>query len=226
MKVIVEQYEKGLKFRNGRFLQTLEPGRYRVRRIFVKERIEKVDMRDQLLTVAGQETMTADKVTVRLNVVAKYRVVDPIKALLESENTVMQLYTDVQLALRETVAERTLDALVTEKVTLGKQVLETLKQSVSAYGLELKDVGVKDVVMPGDLKAQFVRVIEARKRAEAAQIERREEVAATRSLANTAQLLEKNPTLFKLKALESLERIAQGGAKVVLPADFLVDRKD
>lgn len=226
MKVIVEQYEKGLKFRNGQFVRTLDPGRYRIKRIFVKERIDKVDMRYQLLNVSGQETMTADKVTVRLNVVAKYRVVDPLKALLESQNALMQLYSDVQLALRETVAERTLDALVTEKVTLGKKVLEALMQEVSAYGLELKDVGIKDVVMPGDIKAQYVRVIEARKRAEAAQIERREEVAATRSLANTAQLLEKNPTLFKLKALESLERIARGGAKVVLPADFLVDRKE
>ena len=150
----------------------------------------------------------------------------PLKALLESENALMQIYSDVQLALRETVAERTLDALVTEKVTLGKKVLEALMQEVSAYGLELKDVGIKDVVMPGDIKAQYVRVIEARKRSEAAQIERRGEVAATRSLANTAQLLEKNPTLFKLKALESLERIARGGAKVILPADFLVDRKE
>ena len=90
----------------------------------------------------------------------------------------------------------------------------------------LVDVGVKDLILPGDLKEQFLRVIEARKKSEAAQIERREEVAATRSLANTAQLLEKNPTLLKLKILESLEKIAAAGAKIILPADFLAEKKD
>jgi regulator of protease activity HflC (stomatin/prohibitin superfamily) len=227
MKVIVEAYEKGLKFRNGRFVGVLEPGRYRVRRLFVEERVEKIDLRDRVLTVAGQEMMTADKVTLRLNVVATWRVVDPAVAVLRNENHVAQLYTDVQLALREAVAARTLDELIAEKAVLGDRVLGALKLAAAGYGVEVLDAGVKDIVLPGDLKAQYARVIEARKQAEAAQILRREEVAATRSLANTAQLLEKNPTLLKLKVLESLEKIAGAGqSKIVLPADFLSDVKE
>lgn len=226
MKVIVEAYEKGLKFRNGRFVGLLDPGRYRVWRIFVKERVDKVDLRVRTLIVQGQETMTADKVTVRATALAKMRVADAAAAVLKVDNYAAQLYGDVQLALREAVAARTLDDLIAEKAVLGGRLLATVRLAATEYGVEVLEVGVRDLVLPGELKAQFVRVIEARKKAEAAQIERREEVAATRSLANTAQLLEKNPTLFKLKVLEALEKIAQGGAKVVLPADFLSEKKE
>jgi regulator of protease activity HflC (stomatin/prohibitin superfamily) len=178
------------------------------------------------MTIQGQEILTADKITVRLTVLAKIRVDDPAAAVMKVDNYVGQIYGDVQLALREAVAARTLDELIVEKAALGAKVLGALQLTAASYGLELADVGVKDLILPGDLKEQFVRVIEARKKAEASQIERREEVAATRSLANTAQLLEKNPTLLKLKILESLEKIAQGGAKIVLPADFLAEKKD
>jgi len=226
MKITVQAWEKGLKFRNGRFVGVLEPGRYRLARWLAKDEILKIDLRFQTLTIQGQEILTADKITVRLTVLAKYRVVDPVAAQMKVDNYVAQMYGDVQLALREAVAARTLDDLIVEKAALGAKVLGALQLAAAAYGVELADVGVKDLILPGDLKTQFGRVIEARKKAEASQIERREEVAATRSLANTAQLLEKNPTLLKLKILESLEKIATGGAKIVLPADFLAEKKD
>jgi len=226
MKITVQAWEKGLKFRDGRFVGVLEPGRYRLARWLAKDEILKVDLRSQTLTIQGQEILTADKISVRLTVLAKYRVADPVAALLKVDNYVGQMYGDVQLALREAVAARTLDELIVEKAALGAKVLGALQLAAAAYGVELAEVGVKDLILPGDLKEQFVRVIEARKKAEASQIERREEVAATRSLANTAQLLEKNPTLLKLKILESLEKIANSGAKIVLPADFLAEKKD
>ena len=83
MKVIVEAFEKGLKFRNGRFVGVLEPGRHRAWRIFVKERIDRVDLRAQTLAIQGQEMMTADKVTLRLNVVAGFRIADPVAATMK-----------------------------------------------------------------------------------------------------------------------------------------------
>ena len=226
MKITVQAWEKGLKFRNGKFVGVLEPGRYRLARWLAKDEIVKIDLRVQALQIQGQEILTADKITVRLTVLAKVRVVDPVAALMKVDSYVGQMYGDVQLALREAVAARTLDDLIVEKAALGAKVLGALQLTAAAYGVELAEVGVKDLILPGDLKEQFGRVIEARKKAEASQIERREEVAATRSLANTAQLLEKNPTLLKLKILESLEKIAAAGAKIVLPADFLAEKKD
>ena len=224
MKITVQAWEKGLKFRNGRFVGVLEPGRYRLARWLAKDEVRTIDLRFQTMTIQGQEILTADKITVRLTVLAKVRVVDPAAAVMKVDNYVGQISGDVQLALREAVTARTLDELIVEKAALGAKVLGGLQLTAASYGLELAEVGVKDLILPGDLKEQFVRVIEARKKAEASQIERREEVAATRSLANTAQLLEKNPTLLKLKILESLEKIAQSGAKIVLPADFLADK--
>ena len=226
MEVIVEAYEKGLKFCNGRFVGIVDPGLHQIRRIFANERVVTVDLRERSLNVAGQEMMTADKLTLRLNVVARFKVEDPVAAILKSQDFHYQLYVDVQLAVREAVAARTLDELIADKVVISNRVLEALRLSVSEYGLSLLDLGIKDVVLPGELRSQFTRVIEARKRAEAAQIERREEVAATRSLANTARLLEQNPTLMKLKVLEALERISGKGTKIVLPADFLTSRPE
>jgi len=226
MKITIDAWEKGLKFRDGKFAGILEPGRHRLATIFAKDQVHKMDMRVRTMIVQGQEILTADKATVRTTVLAKMRVADPAAAILKVDSYVGQLYGDVQLALREAVAARTLDELIAEKAVLGAKVLGALQLAASAYGVELLEVGVRDLILPGELKAQFTRVLEARKRAEADQIERREEVAATRSLANTAQLLEKNPVLMKLKILESLEKIARGGAKLVLPADFLSDQKE
>jgi regulator of protease activity HflC (stomatin/prohibitin superfamily) len=226
MKITIDAWEKGLKFRDGKFAGILEPGRHRLATIFAKDQVHKMDMRVRTMIVQGQEILTADKATVRTTVLAKMRVADPAAAILKVDSYVGQLYGDVQLALREAVAARTLDELIAEKAVLGAKMLGALQLTASAYGVELLEVGVRDLILPGELKAQFTRVLEARKRAEADQIERREEVAATRSLANTAQLLEKNPVLMKLKILESLEKIARGGAKLVLPADFLSDQKE
>jgi len=224
MKITIEAWEKGLKFRDGQFAGILEPGRHRLASLLWKDRVTKVDVRAQVLIVQGQDVLTADKAQIRITVLAKYRIADTEKALLKVDQYVGHLYGDVQLALREAVAARTLDDLVAEKAALGAKVLGGLQLSASTYGLEVLEAGIRDLILPGDLKAQYSRVLEARKKAEADQIERREEVAATRSLANTALLLEKNPTLMKLKILESLEKISRAGAKVVLPADFLADR--
>lgn len=208
MKKTVEAFEKGLRFRNGRFVEVLEPGRYRVRRLFVQERIETVDLRQTTLVLQGQEMMTLDKVTLRLTSVATLRVKDPVAAILTVEDYEKQLYSDIQLALRAHVGALDLDALLAAKSRLGERILEEVKLGADGYGVEVLNVGLRDIVLPGEMKAILNQVMEARKKAEASNIERREETAATRSLANTAQLLEKNPTLMRLKEMEVLERIA------------------
>lgn len=221
MKMTVEAYEKGLKFRNGRFVGILEPGRYRIRRWWADERIIKIDARLRTLVLQGQDMMTLDKVTLRLTVLAKMRVVDAAAAVLKVDDYVAQVYGDVQLALRAQVGTLELDPLLADKARLGEQILPAVKASAEAFGVEVVKIGVRDIVLPGDMKAILNQVMEARKKAEASLILRRDEVAATRSLANTAQLLEKNPTLMKLKVLEALEKLSTGETKLVLPAEFL-----
>ena len=214
MKVTVEAYEKGLRFRDGRFVDVLEPGRYRVARLFAQERIVTVDLRQTTLVLQGQEIMTLDKVTLRLTSVVTLRVKDPVKATLAVEDYEKQIYSDVQLALRAQVGALELDALLAEKSGLGGRILDEVKLGADTYGVEVLNVGLRDIVLPGEMKAILNQVMEARKKAEASNIERREEVAATRSLANTAQMLEKNPTLMRLKELETLERIAAKATRI------------
>ena len=221
MKMTVEAFEKGLRFRNGRFVEVLEPGRYRVRRLFVQERIERVDLRQTTLVLQGQEMMTLDKVTLRLTSVATLRVKDPVAAILKVEDYEKRLYSDVQLALRDHVGALELDALLASKSRLGERILEEVKLGADGYGVEVINVGLRDIVLPGEMKAILNQVMEARKKAEASNIERREETASTRSLANTAQLLEKNPTLMRLKELEVLERIASKASNLNLGTDLL-----
>ena len=225
MKMIVEAYEKGLRFRNGRFMELLEPGRYRVARLFAKEEIKKVDVRLRTMILQGQEMLTLDKVTLRLTMLAKLRVADPVMAVLKVDDYVAQLYGDVQLALRDAVGALELDAAIGQKGRLGEQVVLSVKEKALAYGVELVDAGVRDVILPGEMKAILNQVMEAKKKAEASLIFRREEVAATRSLANTAELLAKSPVMMKLKELEALEKVATRGATIVVaPETFGLGR--
>src|SRR5205823_12176904 len=120
MKITVEAYEKGLKFRNGRLVEILGPGRYRVASIWAKERIAKVDLRVRMLVLQGQEIMTADKVTLRLTAMAKMKVIDPAAALLSVDDYAGQVYADVQLALRAAVGGLELEALLGQKGLLGE----------------------------------------------------------------------------------------------------------
>ena len=226
MKMIVEAFEKGLRFRDGRFVEVLEPGRYRVARIFAKEEIRKVDLRLRTMILPGQEMLTLDKVTLRVTMLAKMRVADPVVALLKVDDFVAQLYGDVQLALRDAVGAVELEAAIGQKGRLGEQVVMAVKEKALAYGVELVDAGVRDVILPGEMKAILNQVMEAKKKAEAALIMRREEVAATRSLANTAELLAKSPVMMKLKELEALEKVAARGATIVVaPETFGLGRE-
>ena len=220
MKTIVEAFEKGLKFRNGRFVELLEPGRYRVARILAKEEIRKVDLRLRTLVLQGQEMLTLDKVTLRVTLLATMKVADPAAALLKVDDYAAQLYGDVQLALRDAVGALELEALIGQKGRLGEAVTLAVREKALAYGVELVAAGVRDLILPGEMKAILNQVMEARKKAEASLIMRREEVAATRSLANTADMLAKNPALLRMKELEALEKIAGQGATIVIAPDM------
>ena len=117
------------------------------------------------------------------------------------------LYRELQFALRQAIGARTLDALLGNKGELDRVIYETVRDKVAMHGVEVKSVGVKDVILPGDMKEILNQVVEAEKAAQANVVKRREETAATRSLLNTAQLMGDNPILVRLKELEMLEKV-------------------
>ncbi|MDM2927262.1 slipin family protein [Citrobacter sp. Cm046] len=170
---------------------------------------EVVDTRLQVLEVGGQEILTKDKVNLRLNMAANWRYSDVLQAFGQLTKPVDHLYRELQFALREAVGTRTLDELLEDKQIIDEIVSTQVKSRMTPFGIEVASLGVKDIVLPGDMKAILSQLVEAEKSAQANVIRRREETAATRSLLNTAKVMENNPVALRLKELETLERVAE-----------------
>jgi regulator of protease activity HflC (stomatin/prohibitin superfamily) len=119
------------------------------------------------------------------------------------------VYRELQFGLRAAVGTRTLDELLEDKATIDTIVKDFAAQKLLAAGITLEGVGVKDIILPGEMKTILAQVVEAEKSAQANVIRRREETAATRSLLNTAKLMEDNPIALRMKELETLERVAE-----------------
>ena len=170
-------------------------------------KIKQIDCRLQNMEVNGQEILTKDRVGLRVNLSATWQVSDAKRVSEELADHTDYLYRELQLALRTVVSTQTLDELLVDKNRLNAQILEIVASKTTEYGIVLKTVGARDIVLPGEMKVILAKVVEAEKLAEANLIRRREETQATRSLHNTAKVMEGNSTLLRLKELEVLERI-------------------
>jgi regulator of protease activity HflC (stomatin/prohibitin superfamily) len=199
----------GLLIVDGEFMRVLEPGLHAFWKFHRALKTELVDRRVQAMEVAGQEILTRDKVSLRVNLTALWQVLDVVKARTALTNFVDYVYKELQFALREAVGTRTLDELLGQKGALDREIADVVRSKVEEHGLAVQSVGVKDVILPGEMKTILNQVVEAEKVAQANLIKRREETAATRSLLNTARLMDENPTLLRLKELETLEKVTE-----------------
>ena len=223
--VRVEAHERVLVFREGRFIEEFGPGMYVFWKNAGKITWQTIDLREQTLDVSGQEIMTNDKVTLRVNLLVSYVVEDARKAVSAVNDFAQALYREAQLALRAAVGGRNLDTLLADKESVGSEVREALARRAAEFGVAVRSVGLRDIILPGEMKSILNQVIEAEKQAQANLIRRREETAAARSQANTAKLLAENPALARMKELEALQEILRGSkATFVLGRDDLVNQ--
>jgi len=221
----VDRDRAGVLFIDGRYVDTLGPGLYAFWKGQSTAKVVEVDLRETMVDVGGQDIMTADKVTLRLNAVVTYTVADARKAVSRTDDVRQALYRETQLVLRGVVGARELDVFLTDKDAVATEIEENVRRRAGELGLEIASVGIRDVILPGDMKDLMNRVTEARKAAEANLISRREETAAMRSQANTAKLLADNPVLMRLRELEVLERIASAGKlNIVMGEKGLADK--
>ena len=197
-----------VRYVDGALDAVLGAGRHAAWTVRRKVNLAVVDLREQQLAVNGQEVMTKDRVSLRLNLTAAWRVADVRRLATVARAPDEVLYVAVQLATREAVSTHTLDELLAAREQLGLQLQPTVAQRALSVGIELLDLGVKDLVLPAEMKALLNRVIEAQKAAEANVIFRREETAATRSMAQTAKVLAENPLVVRLKELEAYKELA------------------
>jgi regulator of protease activity HflC (stomatin/prohibitin superfamily) len=204
----VEQHEKALLFVDGRYVSVLNSGVYFWWKNSIVINVAKVDTRKVQAEINGQEILTKDKAALRLNAYAQYKVADVEKAVLKNKEYERQLYVAFQLALREYVGTLTLDELLEKKETLAPYILQSVTGVAAGLGVEVEGFGIRDIILPGDVKDIMNQVLVAEKKAQANIIMRREETASTRSLLNTAKLMEENQMLFRLKEMEYVEKIA------------------
>jgi regulator of protease activity HflC (stomatin/prohibitin superfamily) len=199
----------GLLIVDGEFSRVVGPGLHAFWKFQRTLKVEQVDRRVQAMEVSGQEILTRDKVSLRINLTALWQVTDAVVARASVTNVEESVYKELQFALRSAVGARTLDELLADKGVLDREISEVVAARLPGNGLVVRSVGVKDVILPGEMKTILNQVVEAEKRAQANLIQRREETAATRSLLNTARLMDENPTLLRLKELETLEKVTE-----------------
>jgi regulator of protease activity HflC (stomatin/prohibitin superfamily) len=209
LAVAVPEYHVAVLHVDGKVEKLLEAGMHAFWKFRRDVKAKVVDLRLQVLEVAGQEILTRDKVSLRVNLNAGYRVTDVLTAFARQAEPMDYLYKELQFGLRAAVGTRTLDELLENKHVIDEVVGAHIRRRIAGFGLEVESVGVKDIILPGEMKAILAKVVEAEKAAQANVIRRREETAATRSLLNTAKVMEDNPTALRLKELETLEKVTE-----------------
>ena len=198
---VVQQWERGLLFRNGALVRTLGPGGYRF--WASGYRLRRVDVRPWILQVPTQEVPTADGVTVKVTVAGRLRVVDPAAYVTASQEPIAPLYLAVQVAVRELVAEATVDELLAGRADAGRRLLGAVR-GIEELGVAVEQLELKDIVLPADLRRAQAQVLLARAEGLAALERARAETAALRSLANAARLCADQPALLQLRLLQQL----------------------
>ncbi len=216
VKVEVAEHQKARLYFNRKYVRLLDAGTYYFWKNAVRIDVEYVDTRLTQMNIMGQELLTADKVGLRVNFVLNYRVTDYVRIRSEVDDFAEQLHVVAQLALREYVGKYKLDEILENKEEMACFVLEKLKAKEAGLFVEITDAGVKDIILPGEIREIMNTVLIAEKQAQAKVIARREEVASTRSLLNTAKMMEENQTLYKLKEMEFVERICENVGNITL----------
>lgn len=206
--ISVAPYFEGLLFKDNQFNSILKAGDYLFYSNEAKISIVTYDLRPQTIEILGQEILTKDKVQLRINFMLQYQIIDLLKAYTSDKDFTKMIYQAIQLGLREYISNVNFDDLMSDKNSVTQYIIKKFEKQFEAIGLKLKDAGMKDIILPGEIREIMNRVLIAEKTAQANSITRREETASTRSLLNTAKLMEENETLWKLKEMEYIEKIA------------------
>jgi regulator of protease activity HflC (stomatin/prohibitin superfamily) len=211
-RVTIYEYQRGLKYTKGRYSSTVSPGQYWVLSAFTT--IVPVDIRPEFITILGQDVLSLDGVTLKASLAAEFEIADPHVAVNKNANSRNALYLTLQMALREIVGKEKIDDLMQNRSAIGPKLLEMTQTKAAEYGLKLKLADVKDIMFPGEMKKAFSQVVKAQKDGQAALEKERGETAALRNLANAAKMIEDNPNLLQLRALQALAD--SGGNTLVL----------
>ncbi|MCP5088340.1 MAG: slipin family protein [Rhodobacteraceae bacterium] len=204
----VEEGTVNLLFVDGAFERVLDSGSHWFWKAGRVTSVKLIDTRVRSHEVAGQEILTRDRVSLRVNLSAEFCVTDPVLAATSVKDFEEALHRSLQFAFRKTLGAKSLDEMLSEKVSVDETAAAEVRAEMARIGLDVGAISLKDVILPGDMRDILNGVVAAQKEAEANVIRRREETNATRSLLNTAKVMAENPVMLRLKELEALETIA------------------
>ena len=213
---IIREYERGVIFRLGRIRPLHGPGVCRV--IPGVERLVRVDLRVVSLTIPPQEVITRDNVPARVNAVVLFRVIDPIKSVMEVENHAVATSQIAQTTLRSLLGREDLDTLLAHREDLNERLREQIAQQTTIWGVEVRLVEIKDVEIPEAMQRAMAREAEAERERRAKIINARGELQASEELRQAADTLTLNPASLQLRYLQTLLELgADQNSTVVFP---------
>jgi len=201
-RVVLFEYEKGIKYSSGKYEKTLDPGEYWIMPYFTT--ITRVDVRPRFLSVMGQEVLSSDGVTLKVSIAAKYEICDPYVAYVKNFSYSEGAYLLLQLSVREIIGNAKIDELLENRSSFSEKLMALTEKKFEEMGMKLLSVDLKDIMFPGDIKNIFAQVVKAQKEGLAILEKARGETAALRNLANAAKLIEENPNLMQLRLLQAL----------------------
>src|SRR5829696_1019041 len=219
---ILREYERGVIFRLGRLIAQKGPGLILL--IPIIDQMVRIDLRTITLNVPPQEIITKDNVTVRVNAVAYFRVVDPNKAVTEIENFLLATSQIAQTTLRSVLGKAELDALLSERERLNIELQQIIDEQTEPWGIKVSTVEVKDVELPADMQRAMSRQAEAERERRAKIIAADGEFQAAEKLSQAADIISTNPATLQLRYLQTLVEIGVNNSSTIvfpLPIDLL-----
>ncbi len=223
---IINQYERGVVLTLGRYTGIRQPGLRVVVPIF--QRLIRVDIRSTPIDVPKQEVITKDNVTVGVDAVVYFKVIDAPKAVLETTNYIYATSQFAQAALRDVTGNVDLDDLLSKREEISQQIKDIVDRQTDQWGIDVENVKVQNIELPQDMKRAMAKQAEAERERRAVIITAEGEKAAAQSVADAAAMLAKVPGGINIRTLQTLEKIAVEPSQktlFVLPADLIENVK-
>jgi regulator of protease activity HflC (stomatin/prohibitin superfamily) len=210
----INEYQRGVTYTLGKYTKTKLAGWRLIIPVF--QQMVKVDIRTKAVDVPDQEAITKDNVSIRINAVIYYKIIDAAKSINEVENFYYAISQLAQTTMRNAVGEVTLDELLKNRDSIAKRIMEIVEKTIANWGIDIEAVELKDVVLPEDLKRTIAKVAEAERERQAVIIASEGEVMASENMAKAAKTLASAPGALHLRTLQSINDLSSDQSNTVV----------
>ena len=210
----VNEYERGVKFRFGKFAKILNPGWNLI--LPVIESMKKVDIRTKAVDVPEQDAITKDNVSIRINAVLYYKIFDASKAIIAVEDYRYAVAQLAQTTMRNAVGAVSLDELLAERDKISEEICKIVDEATDPWGIKVENVELKDVALPEEMKRVIAKVAEAEREKAAVITKSVGEVEASENLAKAAEIMSSTPGALHLRTLSTINDISSDQSNTII----------